>query len=72
MYLNSFTRIYLNEVRELKIIINYPTEKSGIEKLNEGIAEIKATLYIETIANLNVSEETKREILKSLIVELSK
>ncbi len=56
----------------MKIIINYPTEKSGIEKLNEGIAEIKATLYIETIANLNVSEETKREILKSLIVELSK
>lgn len=72
MYLNSFTRIYLNEVRELKIIINYPTEKSGIEKLNEGIAEIKATLYIETIANLNVSEETKREILKSLIEELSR
>ena len=56
----------------MKIIINYPTEKSGIEKFNEGIAEIKATLYIETIANLNVSEETKREILKSLIVELSK
>ena len=56
----------------MKIIINYPTEKSGIEKLNEGIAEIKATLYIETIANLNVSEETKREILKSLIVDLSK
>ena len=56
----------------MKIIINYPTEKSGIEKLNEGIAEIKATLYIETIANLNVSEETKREILKSLIEELNK
>lgn len=56
----------------MKIKINYPSEQSGIEKLNEGIAEIKATLYIETIANLNVSEETKREILKSLIVELSK
>lgn len=51
----------------MKIKINYPTEKSGVEKLNEGIAEVKATLYIETIANLNVSEETKREILKSLI-----
>ena len=50
----------------MKIKINYPSEQSGVEKLNEGIAEFKATLYIESINNLNVNEETKKEILQSL------
>jgi len=51
----------------MKIIVNYPSEQSDIKKLNEGIAEFKATLFIESINNLNVSEETKKEILNSLI-----
>lgn len=54
----------------MKIKINYPSEKSGVELLNEGIAEFKATLYIESINNLNVSEETKKEVLQNLIKEL--
>ena len=54
----------------MKIKINYPSEQSSIEQLNEGIADFKAILYIESINNLNVSEETKKEILKSLIMEL--
>lgn len=56
---------------KMKIKINYPSEQSGVEKLNEGIAEFKATLYIESINNLNVSEETKKQILKSLIQVLN-
>ena len=56
----------------MKIKINYPSEQSGVEKLNEGIAEFKATLYIESINNLNVNEETKKEILQSLIRKLKK
>ena len=56
----------------MKIKVNYPSEQSGVELLNEGIAEFKATLYIESINNLNVSEETKKEILLNLIKELSK
>lgn len=55
---------------KMKIKINYPSEQSGVEKLNEGIAEFKATLYIESINNLNVSEETKKEVLQNLIKEL--
>lgn len=51
----------------MKIKVNYPSEQSDIELLNEGIAEFKATLYIESIVKLNVSEETKKEILKNLI-----
>ena len=51
----------------MKIKINYPSEQSDIELLNKGIAEFKATLYIESIVRLNVSEETKKEILKNLI-----
>lgn len=56
----------------MKIKINFPSEQSGIEKLNEGIADFKATLYIESIVKLNVSEETKKQVLKCLITELSK
>ncbi|MEF2619991.1 MAG: hypothetical protein U0N02_04130 [Clostridia bacterium] len=51
----------------MKIKINYPSEQSDIDLLNERIAEFKATLYIESITNLNVSEETKKEILTNLI-----
>ena len=56
----------------MKIKINCPSEQSGIEILNRGVEEFKATLYIESIARLNVSEETKKAILKSLIIELEK
>ncbi len=51
----------------MKIKVNYPSEQSDIELLEESIAEFKATLYIESIAKLNVSEETKKEILQSLL-----
>lgn len=54
----------------MKIKVNYPSEQSGIELLNKGIEEFKATLYIESIAKLNVSEETKKEILKSILKTL--
>ena len=55
----------------MKIKINYPSDQSDIEKLNQRIAEFKATLYIESINNLNVSEETKKQILKNLIQVLN-
>lgn len=55
----------------MKIKINYPSEQFDVEKLNEGIAEFKATLYIESINNLNVSEEKKKQILKNLIQVLN-
>lgn len=51
----------------MEIKVNYPSEQSGIDLLNEKVAEFKATLYIESINNLNVSEETKKEILQNLI-----
>lgn len=55
----------------MKIKVNYPSEQSGIYLLNERIAEFKAILYIESINNLNVSEETKKEILTNLIQVLN-
>ncbi len=54
----------------MKIKLNFPIEPSGIDKLNGAIEDFKAYLYIETISNLNVSDESKREILKSLIEQL--
>ena len=54
----------------MRIKVNYPTEPSGIEQLNEAIAEVKATLYLETICQLNVSDKNKKESLKALKKEL--
>lgn len=54
----------------MNIYINIPKEPSGIDELNEAIAEFKAILYIETINKLNVSNKTKKEILKALKREL--
>ena len=63
-------KIYKKACEIMKIKINYPSEQSDIELLNEGIAEFKATLFIESIVKLHVSEETKKEILNCLIKEL--
>ena len=52
----------------MKIKVNYPSEKFDIEKLNNGISEFKAILYIESINKLNVSEETKRNLIKKITV----
>lgn len=51
----------------MKIKINFPSEKSDIAILNDSIAEFKAVLFIESINKLNVSEESKKEILKNLL-----
>jgi len=55
----------------MKIKVNYPSEQSDIDLLKERIAEFKAILYIESINNLNVSDETKKEILTNLIQVLN-
>ena len=51
----------------MKIKINYPSDESDIKVLEDNIAEFKAILFIESIEKLNVSEDSKKEILKNLI-----
>jgi hypothetical protein len=63
----SYTYYLKGVCNKMKIKINYPSNQSGVEKLNERIAEFKATLYIESINNLIVSEKTKKQIFKRLI-----
>ena len=51
----------------MKIKINFPSDESDIKVLENNIAEFKATLFLESIEKLNVSEDSKKEILKNLI-----
>ncbi len=51
----------------MKLKVNYPSEQSDIEKLNNNIAEFKAILILESVEKLEVSEDSKKEILKNLI-----
>lgn len=48
----------------MKIKINFPSEQSGIEILNRGVEEFKATLYIESIANLTLARKQKSDSKK--------
>lgn len=51
----------------MTIKVNYPSEPDAIELLKENISEFKATLIIESIEHLNVSDDSKKEILKNLL-----
>jgi hypothetical protein len=51
----------------MTIKINYPSDESDIKILEDNIAEFKATLFLESIEKLNISEDSKKEILRNLI-----
>ena len=51
----------------MKLIINYPTDKSSIDELNDRIAEFKAILVYETIEGLNLSCSSKKKVIKELL-----
>ena len=52
---------------KMNVIVNYPTDKEGLNNLSERIAEFKATLIFENIRKLNVSYEGKRKVVKDLL-----
>lgn len=51
----------------MNIIVNYPRDKEAIDNLNEKIGEFKATLIIESIKGLNISDKGKRNVVKELL-----
>ena len=51
----------------LNVVVNYPTDKAGIDILNERIAEFKAFLIFESIKGLNISSDGKKKVIKELL-----
>lgn len=51
----------------MDVIINYPTDKTGMNILNEKIAEFKAFLIFESIKGLNISSAGKKKVIKELL-----
>lgn len=56
----------------MKVYLNLPTTDEGKKQLNEAMADLQATLVINTIEKLNLSEKKKKEILLAIIDELEK
>lgn len=48
-------------------IVNYPKNKEDIKELENNIATFHATLIIEKIKKLNVSERDKKKILNGIL-----
>ena len=56
----------------MKVYLNLPTTDESKKQLNEAMADLQATLVINTIEKLNLSEKKKKEILLAIIDELEK
>lgn len=55
----------------MKVIVNYPQSKEDIELLEDNVATFKATLILESIKNLNIPDERKKQVLKDVLNHLN-
>lgn len=56
----------------MEYYVNYPTDKEGIEELNQAVAKFHATLVIKKVEELNTDNKTKKKIVKGILEELKK
>lgn len=56
----------------MEYYVNYPTDKEGIEELNQVVAKFHATLVIKKVEELNTDNKTKKKIVKEILEELKK
>lgn len=54
----------------MEYYVNYPTDKEGIEELNQAVAKFHATLVIKKVEDLNTDNKTKKKIVKEILEEL--
>ena len=54
----------------MKVIVNYPELEDDMLELERRIADIRATLLVEKLKHLNVTDSIKKELLNSIIAYL--
>lgn len=57
-------------VNDLKLFINVPTDKNGINEFNNAFAKVQATLLQKSIDNLNINNQSKQKIVSELLTTL--
>ena len=51
----------------MQVFVNYPTTEENIKIFLDNLATFKAELLLKSIANLNVSDKTKDEVLEKVL-----
>ena len=54
----------------MKLFINVPTDKNGINEFNNAFAKVQATLLQKSIDNLNINNQSKQKIVSELLTTL--
>lgn len=54
----------------MKVIMYYPEHEDDIQEFKNRVADFHATLLVERIKQLNVSDSKKKELLNSIITKL--
>ena len=55
----------------MQIIVHYPTQNEGENELENRVADFHATLLIETLKQLNISDKSKKELFNSILEHLN-
>lgn len=51
----------------MKVIVNFPEQEADIKELENRIADFRATLFIEKIKKINISDISKKKLLNLAI-----
>ena len=51
----------------MEVFVNYPKDEEGIKELNKAVAQVHATLVLKSVEDLDISSESKKKVIKSLI-----
>lgn len=51
----------------MEVFVNYPKDEEGIKELSKAVAQVHATLVLKSVEDLDISSESKKKVIKSLI-----
>lgn len=51
----------------MEVIVNYPTDKEGVEELARAVAQAHATLAMKAVNDLNLDRDSKKKVIKKLL-----
>ena len=51
----------------MEVIVNYPTDKEGVEELARAVAQVHATLAMKAVNDLNLDRDSKKKVIKKLL-----
>ena len=56
----------------MEVFVNYPKDEEGIKELNKAVAQVHATLVLKAVEDLDISSESKKKVIRTLVQKLKK